>query len=281
MIYKAKAIIILSRPVNLLIAFLSVWAASVIAGDVFISYRIIAASFSAALITAYGNAVNDIFDSETDKINKPFRPLPSGALTRKEAWAAAMIFSVAGLLLSFYIDYPAIAVAFAAVVLLTLYTPIFKGYLFAGNITVALVSSLAFIYGGIAAGKPSGALIPAVFAFLLHLGREMVKDVQDIAADKKSGIRTGASIDNSETARMMAAGVFVLLVIATVIPFLTHHYGFVYFLTVVLGVDLALIIAAIKLLQTDDPEVMRKIAAWLKAVMPIGLLAVLLGSRGL
>lgn len=281
MIYKAKAIIILSRPVNLLIAFVSVWAAAVIAGDLFISYRILAASFSGALITAYGNAVNDLFDSETDRINKPFRPLPSGALTRKEAWVAAMIFSVAGILLSFYVDYLAIAVAFAAVVLLTLYTPIFKGYLFAGNIAVALVSSLAFIYGGIAVEKPSGALIPAVFAFLLHLGREMVKDVQDIAADRKSGISTGASIDNSETARMMAAGVFILLVIATIIPFLTHHYSFVYFLTVVLGVDLALVIAAIRLFQTDDPEVMRKIAAWLKAVMPIGLLAVLLGSRGL
>ncbi len=250
------------------------------AGEIYFSLRIIAASFSAALIAAYGNAVNDIFDLKTDKINKQFRPLPSGALTRSEASIAALIFAVTGISISFYIGYLATAVAFAAVILLTLYTPVFKGYLFVGNIVVAFVSSLAFVYGGIAVGKPIGAFIPAIFAFLLHLGREMVKDVQDIIADRESGIRTGASIDNSETARMMAGGVFILLVIATVIPFLTDHYQLAYFLTVVLGVDLVLIISALKLFQTDDPEIMRKIAVWLKVAMPIGLLAVLLGSRG-
>ena len=280
MINNLKTALILSRPVNLLIAFISVWAAALIAGEALISVRIIAACVSAAFITAYGNIVNDIFDIEIDRINKSRRPLPSGLMSVKEARLTAILCAVVGLLLSFVVADPAFIIALSALILLTIYTPVFKGLLFIGNISVALVSSLAFIYGAMAVDRPYGAAILSVFAFLYHFGREMVKDVEDLAADSKSGIRTGASIDNSETARFLAGGLFLLLVVATLIPFFTDHFGAGYFLTVLFGVDIVLVVSAIKLFQTDDPRVMRKIAALLKAAMPLGILAVLLGSRG-
>lgn len=277
---KIKSIFILARPVNCLIAFISAWAGAVVAGDIYISVGIVCAGLGVASLAAFGNAVNDILDIETDSINKPFRPLPSGALGKREAIAATVFFAMTGLLLSLAVDRYAAILAAIAILLMALYTPVFKGLFFAGNFLVAFVASLAFIFGGIAAGKPFGALILTIFAFLFHLGREVVKDVQDMAADINSGRRTGASIDNGKTARTMAAGVFGLLVIATIIPYLTNHYGIVYLITVVAGVDLVLSVSIARLMQTDDPEVMRRIAVWLKAVMPLGLLAVLFGSRG-
>ena len=36
----------------------------------------------------------------------------------------------------------------------------------------------------------NGALIPAVFAFLINLIREMIKDMEDIKGDKLAGVNT-------------------------------------------------------------------------------------------
>src|SRR6185503_14173484 len=40
----------------------------------------------AAVLNAANNAVNQIYDLDIDRVNKPARPLPSGALTLREAW---------------------------------------------------------------------------------------------------------------------------------------------------------------------------------------------------
>lgn len=45
----------------------------------------------------FGQTVNQIADIEIDKINKPYRPLPSGKLTKEEAWAYATLYYVVGL----------------------------------------------------------------------------------------------------------------------------------------------------------------------------------------
>ena len=55
---------------------------------------------------------------------------------------------------------------------------------------IALLTGLAFIYGGFAVGNPVAAIVPAVFAFLINLIREIVKDIQDIEGDTKAGVIT-------------------------------------------------------------------------------------------
>ena len=277
---KAKAIFVLSRPLNCVITFLSVWTAAIVAGEDYISWRILVASISAALIAGFGNAVNDIFDINADKINKPFRPLASGSLEVGEAVMAAITMGVAGLALSLFVHKYAILVVLLAILLLALYTPVFKGLLFVGNILVALVAALAFIYGGMAVGKPLGAIILVIFAFLFHLGREIVKDIQDRDADAVAGCLPGARRDSSRTARGAAIAVLTLLTILTFVPFLANHFGFAYLIVVLFGVDLVVIAGICTLIQTDQPSAMRLVAGWLKAAMPMGLLAVFLGSRG-
>ena len=43
-------------------------------------------SAMAALLNAGNNALNQIYDLEIDRVNKPKRPLPSGRLTIAQAW---------------------------------------------------------------------------------------------------------------------------------------------------------------------------------------------------
>ena len=91
----------LARPVNMFICGLSVLCGGIVADrpltvlTSFISIpesypsqqvlRLISAIVSASFILAAGNVLNDICDVVADRINAPYRPLPSGAVTRTGA----------------------------------------------------------------------------------------------------------------------------------------------------------------------------------------------------
>jgi len=271
----------ITRPINCLIAFISVWAGAIVAGDIFFSVRIILASASAFFIAAYGNIVNDIFDIEVDRLNKPRRPLVRGVIGRREAGVFSIILCLLGLSISFGIGGWAPLIAGAVIILLLIYTPLVKGTPFLGNLAVAIAASLAFVYGGIAANRPFGALILLIFAFLIHFGREIVKDIEDRAADAKAGFNTIATIGDARIARFSAIAILVILVLATFIPVAIGVYGMGYFIVVLLGVDLLLIKAVRQLAETKSEASMHRIAVWLKIAMPFGLLAVFLGHLGL
>lgn len=277
---KIRALFELTRPLNCLITFVSIWVGAVIAGEAFITYRIFFAALSGALIAAYGNIINDIFDIEVDKINKPYRPLARGTITRFDARSAALKFAVMGLLLSFLVHPAAAAITLAAIVALYAYTPVFKGRSYAGNMLVAAVSSMAFVVGGLAVGRPWGASGLVTFAFLLHLGREIIKDIQDRDADVAAGYNTGAIYFDSRLSRVFAVGVLGALMAATVAPYTSGLYRMGYLLTVLFGVDLIVAMAIVTIIATDDSAVMRRVAAWLKVAMPLGILAMLLGAMG-
>jgi geranylgeranylglycerol-phosphate geranylgeranyltransferase len=277
---KALELFRISRPINCIITFASVWIGAVVAGNIFYSGEILTASLSGACIAAFGNIVNDILDLSVDKINKPNRPLVRGIISLREARIAAIIFGMSGLILSVWIGFISFLIAAAAISLLVVYTPLLKGIPFAGNLTVALVAAMAFVYGGNAVGKPFGALILSAYAFLMHLGREIVKDIEDRLADMNYGHRTAAMLYNARLSRLTAIGVFTILIMATFLPVATGFYGAGYFLTVLIGTDFFLVESAHKLAKTNNEKEMHRIAVWLKVAMPFGLLAVLLGHLG-
>ncbi len=277
---RLAALIQLTRPINCLITVTSVWVAAVIAGDIAISTRIAVAFVSAGLIAAFGNVVNDIFDLEVDRLSKHRRPLVRGAIGKHEAIALAVVLGAAGLALSFGVGPAAPVTALVSALLLLIYTPFLKGVPFVGNLIVAFVASLAFVYGGMAVDRPFGALILSIFAFLIHFGREMVKDIEDRRADSSIGHHTAATIDNARLARLTAIVVFIALIVATFLPVAVGHYGAGYFLVVLIGADFLLVESAHQLARTKNEADMHRIAVWLKIAMPFGLLAVLLGHWG-
>jgi geranylgeranylglycerol-phosphate geranylgeranyltransferase len=83
---KVYAFILFVRIINVFITFCSVIVAAVICSDISVINReILLAAVCAALVTAAGNVINDIWDYEADLINKPERPIPSGIITKKTA----------------------------------------------------------------------------------------------------------------------------------------------------------------------------------------------------
>src|SRR5262245_38118681 len=61
----------------------------------------------AAVLNAANNAINQIYDLDIDRVNKPKRPLPSGALGMGEAWGFTLVTFAIAWLLAFLASPPA------------------------------------------------------------------------------------------------------------------------------------------------------------------------------
>jgi geranylgeranylglycerol-phosphate geranylgeranyltransferase len=278
---RAAALFELTRPVNNLITLAAIYLGAIVSVDFYFSREILLASLSGMLISAGGNVINDYFDLEVDRANKPHRSLPSGKVTKTGALVLYLILSAAGLFLSALVNRSAFIIAGAAVVGLFFYSASLKLELFWGNFTVAFISALAFLYGGASVGNPGGPLIPAVFAFLYHFGREVLKDLEDMEAD---GLRRSRSIPlvfGQKPAQWITALTFFLLMVATIVPFTMKIYGWIYLVVVVFGVDFLLVYIVSSMLRDSTAANLSRLSRLLKLGMVIGIVAVFLGSRGL
>lgn len=276
---KIFSIIKIIRPLNFLIAFLStvVGAIICISGDYSIN-NILFAAISASLIISSGNMINDIFDIESDKINHPERPLPKGTLSKNHVILLLIIFNLIALILAFQINFIAFAIAFTAVVLLFLYSYKIKRIPFLGNIIVALLTGMVFIYAGVSVNNYLYAVIPAVFAFLINLIRELVKDMEDIEGDKSANVFTLPQRIGFNNIKKIILLFSILLILFTTYPFLLSIYRIEYFIFVMIVVNPILVFILKSVYANDSKKNLNKLSFLLKLDMLFGLIAIYLGK---
>lgn len=274
-----KSFIQITRPINFVITFLSVIVAAAICveGDYQV-YKIILAAFSASFTLSAGNIINDIKDIETDKVSHPKRPLAAGKITVNQAKVEYILLTVIAILLSVFIKLPALIIVITATVLLFLYSYYFKKVPILGNIIVSLLTGLVFIYGGVAVNNPLAAIIPAIFAFLINLIREVVKDMQDVEGDLKQGIITFPGKFGFSSSKLLVAELTIVLILFTLYPFITRLYK-IEFIILIMAVVNPLLVYNLKILFKDHSSSdLNKISNILKVNMLIGLIAILLGK---
>jgi geranylgeranylglycerol-phosphate geranylgeranyltransferase len=194
-------------------------------GRVALPRELVLAMLSAIGLGAAGNAANDLWDVEADRINKPHRPLPSGALSREVAVAVGGTAGGAGLLLGWLAGPTTFAIAVPALVVMLAYSPLLKPRPVVGNVIVALVGSLPLVYGAGAVGDWRAGLVPFWLAALLHLAREIVKDLEDIPGDLAARRRTIPIAWGRRAGFVAAAIPLALFVPVALLPWLAGPYG--------------------------------------------------------
>ncbi len=268
----------LSRPLNVFIAMLTILVAAFISPQFQLNYKLYLAILIAGLMTAGANIINDIYDIEIDRINKPQRPLPSGKATTKEAWTYFVISYSAAFLLSAFCGWAMLVIALVIGLLLIIYSMRLKRTVLWGNLTVSLATAVAFIYGALSVGDWQSGIIPALFAFLFHLGREIIKDMQDLEGDVLNESITFPARYGMKASILLVNSVFILLIVLTFLPYILNVYDDVYFWLVLSGVDLVLVAVSIILWIKNDKAFLGQISHLLKLDMLIGLAAIYLGS---
>ena len=216
--------------------------------------------------------------SNIDKINKPQRVLPSGLLSLNEAFIFYIVLTILSILVSSFINFNAFIIVSIASTVLFLYSYRLKKISLVGNITVAFLTGLVFIFGGVVVENPSAAIIPSLFAFFINLIRELVKDMQDVEGDKGAGIITFPIKFGFLRTKYLMLIPSVILIIMTTIPFIYEIYKIEYFVVVMVIVNPLLIFTIKKLFDDDSLKNLIKISNLLKLNMIFGLIAIFLGK---
>jgi geranylgeranylglycerol-phosphate geranylgeranyltransferase len=147
---------------------------------------VVLAAASTAMVTAGGNVLNDLLDLEGDRVNHPDRPLVTGAISPGTGRVLAIGLFVAGIEVAIPVALvePLLGLILAvAVGSLLGYEFRLKARGFVGNLLVALLTGLVFLYGGAAVGDALVLAPFAAMAFLATLSREVIKDMEDVEGD--------------------------------------------------------------------------------------------------
>ncbi|RDI54933.1 4-hydroxybenzoate polyprenyltransferase [Flavobacterium glaciei] len=165
--------------------------------------------FSTILIAAGGYVINNIIDQKTDTINKPNSVVVGKKISETLAYNIYIGLTITGVVIGFYLSniigkpvFASIFIMIAAT--LYLYATSIKQIMLVGNIIVALLLSVSVIIIGIFDFYPairidnqqqmrlffSILLDYAIFAFMINLLREIVKDIEDTDGDYNQGMNT-------------------------------------------------------------------------------------------
>lgn len=273
---KIVPLLRITRAWNGVLVFASVFLGALFAGVLSPPIRVILACFSASLIASGGYSINDYFDCRTDLINKPSRPIPRGELRGSEVIFLSIFLTATGIIIANLISGLLGFVSIGAAVLLFLYSYSLKRVVLVGNLVVSFLCGLVFLYGGMSVGKTAPTLIPAIFSFLFHLGREILKDIEDIEGDKKSGASTVPIRLGLRMATLFSTLIYLALIVLTPIPYLMGIYNLRYLIAVIVIIDLPLILL---LLYCWRPNANYGLVnRLLKFIMPLGLLSLYLGK---
>ncbi|MDL0121303.1 MULTISPECIES: geranylgeranylglycerol-phosphate geranylgeranyltransferase [Halobacterium] len=240
-----RGLVELARPVNTLAAGALTFIGAFVAGGAVGRPAATGAAVGATwLATAGGNAINDYFDREVDRINDPDRAIPRGAVSPRGALAYSVVLFVGAAALAATL--PVLAVCIAALNLagLLTYTQCLKGRPGAGNALVAYLGGSTFVFGAAAVGSPLAGGVLAALAALSTFAREVIKDVEDLAGDRAAGLRTLPVVVGHQRALAVSAVFVVGAAAASPVPYLVGVFGWWYLVAVCPGVVVMVVAAA-------------------------------------
>lgn len=195
-------------------------------------------SLSSVLIAAAGYIINDYFDLNIDRINKPDRIVIERLIKRRWAIVWHWVLSGLGIAIGFYISWklrnifigPANLVCVA---LLWFYSTTFKKKLLIGNVIISLLTSWVIlvlylcefrlhrfvdpVYHHALSMVYKFSILYAAFAFIISLVREVVKDIEDMDGDARYGCRTMPVVWGVNVSKVFIATWLVVLIASLIV----------------------------------------------------------------
>lgn len=251
-------------------------------------------------IAAAGYIINDYFDLEMDKINKPEKVILEDKISIEKARIFYFLFNILGVSIGTYLSFKIDQYQFSLIFLLTAfllfsYSQKYKRSPFIGNFVVAILSALTlflvWLFEFFALRLDSNMFvdvreaIPYVnkyilayvaFAFLVSLIREIIKDMEDRDGDEAAKCKTMPIIWGMQNTKIIL-GFFILLAIALMafVQFILWNnqldYLFWYFMIAVQPLFIYLFIHLLKAKEKEDFHFMSLIS---KIIMLAGILSI-------
>ena len=283
--------LIIMRPINCIMGTLTV-IIGILNTRTGIPINILLINLVLGILTYYfiagsGMIINDIYDIEIDKINRPDRPIPSGAVSLKQAKILFILTFGIGVMISI-IHYLIFDLSGLNVILAVffgligwLYAAWGKKQGFIGNIIVGISFSIGLIYGAVLNSLTIPPYIYYFFltAFFLLLSREIVKGCEDIEGDKEEGVKTLAIKLGTKKAIRFSLLFEVLAIIFFILPIFTNIINpLLFIIFMIFGIVVVLTAIILSLSKNLEQENFKKISLLLKSGALLGLIAFIFAS---
>jgi 4-hydroxybenzoate polyprenyltransferase len=249
---------------------------------------------STVLLAAGGYVINNIFDQDTDTINKPNNVIIGKSISEAKAYNIYVALNCIGVGIGFYLSNVIQKPGFASIFILIAATLYFyatslKQMILIGNIIVALLLAFSVIIIGVFDLYPatyegnqqemavifSILLDYALFTFILNFIREIVKDLEDVNGDYNQGMNTlPIAIGINRTSKIVFALSFIPVL---AILFYINNYLFqlqfatLYLMLSVLG---PLLYFTFKIWNAKTKNDFHKLSLLLKWILLFGIVSI-------
>ena len=254
---------------------------------------------STVFMAAFGYVYNDIQDIEIDVINKKSKQIVGTRISQKWASRLAYLFLALALIPAFYLalsmDMWQLFLIHISIALgLWYYSVEWKKRVIIGNLVISIFTALSiyivWIYH-LAVLRTHPVLIVdsrkvidfinilvlslSVFAFLISLIRELIKDVEDKRGDSQNGLKTFAVLYGVQKTKVLVCVLSLLMMVFIgVAAYYSYQYNWiklsVYFL---IAVGIPMLYFIINLNKSKQKEDFENLSTLAKIIMLAGILS--------
>ena len=256
---------------------------------------------STLFIAIGGYIVNDVFDINSDSINKQGKNIIGQSITINNAytlyWITTFIGIISGVLLSYLVNQLNFSLIFVfSAGLLWFYSQKYQCQPVIGNIVIAVLSAISFglvwLFEFYALSNNAQVFVNAQsnfplvnriiliymgFAFLVSWLREIVKDIEDYRGDNRFGCLTFTVKYGVSASKILALIIGYISLIASIFVQVYFYFGnFNYMFLSFFVIDLIIIVIIYKLHTAVEVNSFSPISLLLKILMLCGILSMIL-----
>ena len=249
------------------------------------------------LIAAAGYVINDVYDVETDHINKPGKNQIGKIISEEMGFNIFIGLNIVALIIGFYLSNKVMKTSFLGIfiissMLLYLYATSWKKIAVVGNLIIALLTAFSVLIIGMfdiipAIYSENEILMKtllsilfdyAMFAFLVNFLREIVKDIEDINGDYNQGMNTLPILIGTERTAKISA-IVGLIIVCILFWYINKNLmdNELYFATVygLIALIAPLVFFSIKIWNAKSQKEFHLMSKILKLVIFLGILFIL------
>lgn len=228
--------------------------------------------FACIFVAAGGYIINDIFDIETDQINKPEKLILSKHISLKSARIFYAILTTIGIGSGFLVGLGMGILCLVLAVLLYFYSSDLKGEMLQGNLLIAMMAGMVVYVSSRGVYNVSNTYFAeyASIAFFITMVREIIKDIEDIEGDKAHDYETYPVVKGIQKSKNLSL-VFLVITLGIITLLYIQAANILFTLFMSIFIIPALIYVAYLIFKAKEKSEFRKISNWLKTTMFLGL----------
>lgn len=275
----------LVRPINLLLTILTqilfIFSASRLNHSFFYfdwtNIRIqesLTTMFACVFVAAGGYVINDIFDIETDNINRPDKLILSKHISIKSARIFYIVLTTIGIVSGFFTGIGMGILCIVLSILLYFYSSDLKGEMLQGNLLIALMAGMVVYVASRGVFNVHNTYFAeyATMAFLITMARELIKDIEDMEGDAAQEHETFPIIKGIRATKILTS-VFLLITVLISILLFFQSSEIIFKFIIIIFIVVPIFYYGYLLYHANEKKHYKNLSHWLKLTMFLGLIS--------